>query len=106
MSPEAIIAVSAAVVALTQLCKWGRLIEDRRGPFAVMGLAMLGVLLWGLSHEETFDRLRLWEYFAGWIVVSTSAAGTFGFTRALPEAVTSTKQPPAGAGNSPTAPSR
>jgi len=34
--------------------------------------------------------------FAGWVAVSTSAAGVYGFTRALPSAITSTTNPPAG----------
>lgn len=101
MDGEAIIAVSAAVVALTQLVKWAGL-PDSRGPLAVLGLSLLGVAFWSWSRG-TFEQARAFEYFAGWIAVSTSAAGVFGFTRAAPAAVTAAKAPPAGgAGASPT----
>jgi hypothetical protein len=101
MSGEAIISVSAAVVALVQLSKWAGL-QDRYGPLAVLGLAALGVVFWGYS-EGTFARTVAFQYFAGWIAVATSAAGVFGFTRATTSAVTAAKAPPAGgAGSSPT----
>lgn len=86
MDAQAVISVSAAVVALTQLAKWARL-PDVFGPLAVMLLSALGVAMWGYS-VGTFERAQLFAYFAGWIAVSTSAAGVFGFTRSLPGAVT------------------
>ena len=100
MSGQAIIAVSAAVVALTQLAKWG-FVPDRYGPIAVIVLSILGVVFWGWSTGD-FSRASAFGYFAGWIAVTTSAAGVFGFTRASSEAVTKTTSPPAGAGGSPT----
>jgi O-antigen/teichoic acid export membrane protein len=101
MDGEAILAVSAAVVALTQLMKLGG-VPDKYGPLAVLGLAVLGVVFWGYSVGN-FERARAFEYFAGWIAVATSAAGVFGFTRATTSAVTAAKAPPAGgAGSSPT----
>lgn len=101
MDAEAIMSVSAAVVALTQLVKWAGL-PDRRGPFVVLALSALGVAGWGWS-EGALDRTRAFGYFVGWIAVATSAAGVFGFTRAAPSAVTSAKDPPPrGAGSSAT----
>lgn len=101
MDGTAIITVSAAVVALTQLVKWAGL-PDKAGPLAVMGLSLFGVVFWGYS-VGTFERMKAFEYFAGWIAVSTSAAGVFGFTRAANTAVTAAKAPPGGAaGSSPT----
>ncbi len=101
MDGEAILSVSAAVVALVQLAKWSGL-ADKHGPFAVLFLAMLGVMFWGYSVGN-FERTRAFEYFAGWIAVATSAAGVFGFTRASTTAVTAAKAPPmSGAGSSPT----
>lgn len=101
MSGQAIITVSAAVVALTQLMKFANVINDRRGPIGVLVLAFLGVAFWGWSTGD-FTRASAFGYFAGWIAVSTSAAGVFGFTRSAPEAVTATKTPPTGAGANPT----
>lgn len=100
MEGEAIITVSAAVVALTQLAKWSGL-PDRFGAIAVLVLAALGVAVWGFS-QEMINRAETFGYFAGWIAVATSAAGVFGFTRAASAGITSTKTPPAGAAQSPT----
>lgn len=99
MDGQAIIAVSAAVVALTQIVKWGGL-PDKLGPVAVLILALLGVAIWGYSHGP-IERAAIFDYFAGWIAVATTAAGIFGFTRAAATAVTAAKSPPAdGAGSS------
>jgi hypothetical protein len=99
MDAEAIIAVSAAVVTLTQLLKWSG-IPDKAGPLAVLILAILGVAMWGYSTEPAWERNLLFTYFSGWIAVATSAAGVFGFTRAASSAVTSGKSPPAGGAGS------
>lgn len=94
MDAAAIIAVSAAVVALTQLIKWSG-IPDKWGPLAVLVLALLGVGFWGFS-KGTFERTLAFDYFSAWIAVATSAAGVFGFTRAAATAVVSATPPPAG----------
>lgn len=105
MNGEAILTVSAAVVALTQLAKWSGT-NDKLGPLVVLVLAAFGVAFWGYS-TGTFERTRAFEYFAGWIAIATSAAGVFGFTRAgtaaVTAAVTAATAPPAsGAGSHPT----
>jgi hypothetical protein len=101
MDGQAILTVSAAVVALTQLAKWSG-VPDKVGPLLVLVLAVVGVCFWGFA-EGTFERTKAFEYFAGWIAVATSAAGVFGFTRASTSAVTAAKAPPtSGAGSSPT----
>jgi hypothetical protein len=92
MDGEAILSVSAAVVALTQLAKWSGL-DDKRGPLIVLLLAAIGVAFWGYSVGN-YERARAFEYFAGWIAVATSAAGVFGFSRASAAAVTSLHPPP------------
>lgn len=102
MTGEAIVTVSAAVVAVTQLLKWSKAVPDKWGPLAVLALAALGVGLWGYS-TSTYQRSDTFTYFAGWIAVATSAAGVFGFSRAASSAVTAAKAPPAsGAGSEPT----
>lgn len=102
MNAEAIVTVSAAVVALTQMLKWSGLVRDAHGSLVVLALALLGVLLWGASNEAAFQRSLIWPYFAGWVAVATSAAGVYGFTRALPSSLTATSNPPAGAAQQPT----
>ena len=96
MDGEAIIAVAAAVVTLTQMAKWGG-IPDRWGPAAVLVLAAIGVGLWGWS-AGTFQRETTFAYFAGWITVSSSAAGVFGFIRAGRDGVTAMKNAGNGGG--------
>jgi len=100
MSGQAILTVSTSVVIMTQLAKWSGL-PDQRGPIAVLILSLLGVGFWGYSTGD-FTRASSFGYFAGFVAVASSAAGVFGFTRSGADAVTSTKNPPAGAGASPT----
>jgi formate hydrogenlyase subunit 3/multisubunit Na+/H+ antiporter MnhD subunit len=97
---QAILTVGAAVVALTQLVKWGG-VPDKFGVIVVIALAILGTAVWAYS-QPAWDRADTFGYFAGAIAVMTSAAGVFGFTRAGSDAVTRTKGPPAGAGQNPT----
>lgn len=101
MGSQAILAVSTSVVMLTQLFKWAKVVTDQRGPLMVLVLALFGVAFWGWTTGD-ISRASAFGYFAGWITVSTSAAGVYGFTRSGPEAITATSTPPAGAGASPT----
>src|SRR3990167_8988920 len=98
MNGEAIISISAAVVALVQLVKWAKL-PDNYGPLAVLVFALLGTVLWGWSVGD-FSRATTFGYFAGWVAVATSAAGVFGFTRAGGEAVSKMTSPLAGGAGS------
>lgn len=100
MDAQAIMSVSAAVVALTQFTKWAG-VPDKRGPLLVLALSAVGVTVWGFT-KGGFDHTVAFDYFAGWITVATASAGVFGFTRSAPASLTATKDPPAGAGASPT----
>lgn len=89
MDAQAVIAVSASVVALIQILKATGL----TGRWALVTSAVLsavGVALWGYS-VGTFARTQTFEYFAAWIAVLTSAAGAFGIVNGGAEAVTSVK---------------
>lgn len=101
MSAEAIVSISALVVALVQLSKWARLPESY-GPAAVLGFSLLGVAaqVFGGDHWPP-DRTDTMPILAGWVAVATSAAGVFGFTRAAVGAVTRATPPPDGAGSAP-----
>lgn len=81
MDSQAILAVSAAVVGLTQLIKWMGVPQSFR-PALVLVISAFGVALWAYTQPEMITRTELWSYFSGWIAVSTSAAGVFGFTQA------------------------
>jgi hypothetical protein len=87
MNVEQAAVVAASVVTLTTLVKWMGM-PDKYGPFAILGLSLLGVGMWGYSQGPAWERSLLFGYFAGWISVATSAAGVFGFTRSVPQAVT------------------
>lgn len=101
MDAAAIIAVSAAVVALTQMFKWG-FVPDKYGPVTVMVLSGIGVGIWAWS-KGSFERAVAFEYFAGFVAVALNAAGIYGFTRAAATGATNMVAPPtSGAGSSPT----
>lgn len=101
MEAEAIIAVSAAVVGLTQIIKWAGL-PDKWGPVGVLLISLIGIVIWAYS-KGTIERAVVFDYFAGWIAVSLTAAGIFGFTRAAATAVSSMTPPPtSGAGSNTT----
>lgn len=92
MTSEAIAAISISVVSLTQLVKWAGL-KDNLGPAAVLVLSAIGTGFWGWSQGDV-TRATAFAYVAGWIVVATSAAGVYGFTRASGEAVGRLLAPP------------
>jgi hypothetical protein len=101
MSSEEALLISGAVVALTQFSKWAGL-DARQGPLAAILLSLLGVLVWSVSTVPEWGRALLWPIFAGWINVLLSSAGVYGYTRAMPEAVSSFTVPPGqGAGSEP-----
>lgn len=103
MNGEAIVTVSAAVVALTQIGKWAG-VPDKQGPIVVLLLAAVGVAVYGFS-QPAFARADVWPYFAGWVAVATSAAGVYGFTRAAASSLTRMTPPPdTGAGSERTNP--
>lgn len=84
MDPTAIAAVAAAVVAMTQLLKWSNWFPNNLAPLMVLALSGLGVALWVYSSpaEAGFYREHAFAYFSAWAIVSTSAAGVFGFVKA------------------------
>lgn len=103
MNAEAIVTVSALVVALVQLAKWARMSEEY-GPAAVLGFSLLGVAAQVFGGDNwPPDRLDTIPILAGWVAVATSAAGVFGFTRAAVGAITRATPPPSGAGSEPPA---
>lgn len=100
MEADAIAVISAAVVTLTQLVKWVGL-PDKFGALAVLILSAVGAGLWAWSQlpPDIDWRATAWPLFAGWIVIATSAAGVFGFSRAVSATgVTKGSAPPTGAG--------
>lgn len=103
LDAAAILSISTAVVALTQLVKWSGL-PDHYGPIVVLALSALGVGVWAYSESE-FSRALIFDLFTGWIVVAIAAAGVYGFTRAAAESVVRALPPPGdGAGSSATGP--
>lgn len=104
MTAEAIIAISALVVTITQLLKWLGL-RDRWGAVVVLAFSLIGVVAYQISFAPDgrpfFLRTDLWPALTAWVAVATSAAGVFGFTRSTSDAVTATKSPPPGAAQQP-----
>jgi len=79
LNAQAILTISGAVVGLAQLVKWAG-VPNKLAPLAVLVMSALGVGLWGWS-VGTMDRAQAFDYFAGWVAVSMTAAGVFGFIR-------------------------
>jgi hypothetical protein len=103
VSQTLVSSVSVLVVGLTQILKWQKLLNDRRGPIGVMVLSLAFTVLIAWT-QGNFGRQTAIDYVAVFINITFAAAGVFGFTRAAPEAVSSFSKPPdAGAGNSQTA---
>mgnify|MGYP003394818482 CR=1 FL=1 len=91
MNAEAIITVSAAVIALVQLIKWSGLVAADKSPVAVLVLSLIGIIFYRLSGPP-LEWVDAWPIFAAWIATATSAAGTFGFVREAPDTVMSFKK--------------
>lgn len=102
MDTQTGLAISAAVVALTQFVKWSGRVSDSQGPIVVVALSLVGVLFWAISKEPVFARALIWDYFVTWISVLLQAAGIYGFTRSVPAAVSSFTRPPEGVAQQPT----
>jgi hypothetical protein len=100
VNAQDIITVGTVVVALVQYAKWSG-VKDEQGSHWVLGLSFIGVAVWAWS-KGNFTRATAFDYLAGYVTVFTCAAGVFGFTRRVSSAITATKEPPAGAGASPT----
>jgi hypothetical protein len=95
MNAQAVLTISAAVVGLTQLIKFSKVVPDSYGLYVSVGLAALGVAVWGVSQPVVY-RTEAFDYFAGWIAVATSASGVFGIARAVtPAEPTKGRRPPA-----------
>ena len=86
MDAQSLVTVSVPVVLLTQILKWGG-VPLRWAPVAILLLSAVGVGVWVYSQGQ-ITRADLWSYFAGWVSVSVSAAGVFGFAKDAAEEVT------------------
>lgn len=87
MNGQAILTISAAVTGLTQLIKSVcGVIRQEYIAAVVFGCSLLGVALWGW-HSGDFTRASSFDYFSGWIAVTTSAAGVFGLVNAGQQAI-------------------
>lgn len=96
MNIQATLTISAAVVALVQMSKWMGL-PIKYAPVAIFGWSLLWVLLWGVSQPaESFVRTQIFDYASGWLAISLSAAGVYGFTRTVSDQLTTFKSPGGG----------
>lgn len=81
MTPEAVLTVSAVIIALVQYLKWSNLIPDKRAPVVVAALAAFGVTVWVISFADELSRRMVFSLVAAWINVTLNAAGIYGFAR-------------------------
>ena len=98
MSSGVLVAVAALAFGITQYLKFAG-IPDKLGPFIVIGIATLVVLLWAAG--EYIERGFLGKplgYVFDVASVTFTAAGVYGFARSIgPSSVTTARKPPAGA---------
>ena len=85
MDGQAVMTVSATVVALVQLAKWAGL-PAAKAPLGVLLLSLGGVVFWGWSRAD-LTQASAFDYLAGVVAVMTSAAGVYGFTRAASDQI-------------------
>ena len=103
MPSGAMVAVAALAFGITQYLKFSGL-PDKWGPFIVVGVATVIVLLWvaGEYLENGFLGKPL-GYVFDVASVTFTAAGVYGFARSAgPSSVTTARRPPAGAMDGPT----
>lgn len=89
MDAQAVLTVSTAVVALVGLLKWmgvNEVLHPLAVPVNILACSVLGVAFWGWSQGDV-SRTNAFAYFAGFVLVMTSAAGVFGYTRATGAAI-------------------
>lgn len=96
MTPEATLAISVFVTALTQILKWSG-VPDKYGPIAVLFLSFGTVGLWGWDQNMVAQG-NVFNLASAAVLTAVGSAGIFGFTRASAGAVTSLAKPPAGGG--------
>ncbi len=80
IAPDDILMISATVLTLVQLLKWTGL-EGAGAKLAVLLVSGASVGLWAWSQGALTDRALVWELFAAWMAVATSAAGIYGYGR-------------------------
>lgn len=91
MNGEAIISVTAAVVAIVQILKASAWCV-RHALVLLFAVSALAVGLWAYS-AGALTQATAFQLFAGWAAVSLSAAGVFGVVRATPDQVTAFRKP-------------
>ena len=77
MDQLAIVRISAVVVAVMYLLRWAG-VSRRWAPVLVPLTSMLGIGLWAYANGPV-GQTEAFNYVAGWIAVTTSAATVWGF---------------------------
>jgi hypothetical protein len=82
MNADSVIAISALVVALSQLIKWAIPNDRMSGMAALLIVAMLsavGVGAWVFSLSTSVDKTWTFGILSAWVAVMLTSAGVFGF---------------------------
>lgn len=82
MDDKAIMAVSTAVIALTQVLKRVGWSSSRLAPLVVLLLSAVGTALYVYS-AQSFERGQLFNYFVGWILIAAAATGGYETAKSL-----------------------
>jgi hypothetical protein len=74
MDTETTVLISGVVAGIVQIGKLGGIGKGGSLLFAV-GVSLAVVVLYGVSHEPTFERIMLWQYFTAVVAVAGTAVG-------------------------------
>ncbi len=74
MNTEITVLISGIVAGIVQIGKLAGIGKGGSLLFAI-GTSLGIVLLWGVSHEATFERIMLWNYTTAWVAVAGTAVG-------------------------------
>lgn len=79
MDSQAIMLVSATVVAFTRLLVMFGVPHRYRAAVVIITTTM-GIALWAYTQPELATQMDLFGYFTAWTAIATSAAGVYGLT--------------------------
>lgn len=82
MNSDAVITISALVVAIAQLIKWGapdRVLSGMAALLLVAILSAFGVGAWVFSLASPVDKTWTFGILSAWVAVMLTSAGVFGF---------------------------
>jgi hypothetical protein len=80
MDATAILTVSGFALTATALLRWAGVPSRWGAPTSAL-VSLIGVAVWTLSQEASVDRTWTFGLLAGWVTITSTAAGVYGFVK-------------------------